>query len=269
MKLRYDPYQIFQNSKTPAGLYARQKWLGEAETDRWKRDFRETVSALLANQLPDGSWFHSPLTTIKQLFGLHLTVRSSNSQIKAALAWLLNKIDLKENMIRISSEAGKKADDLTGLPFIRSRPDMLMTGATLFLATIFGRDADPNIVAKYQWLSAKGEENNGQWFDEASSHNIFRAMVVHPDFAKSKATELAVKRLAALQTDCGDWQNEMAFYQTINALAHLDFTRAEQQLEKAFERLFDTQSRNGSWGQNEPEWNTFLAIHALRNKGLL
>jgi hypothetical protein len=39
MKLRYDPYQIFRFSKTPIGLYARQKWLGEADTDQWKIDF--------------------------------------------------------------------------------------------------------------------------------------------------------------------------------------------------------------------------------------
>jgi hypothetical protein len=38
MKLRYDPYQIFQFSKTPVGLYARQKWLGEAETPQWRID---------------------------------------------------------------------------------------------------------------------------------------------------------------------------------------------------------------------------------------
>ena len=50
MKLGYHPYQIFRLSKTPAGLYARQEWLGEAETSRWKTDFKETVDFLLANQ---------------------------------------------------------------------------------------------------------------------------------------------------------------------------------------------------------------------------
>ena len=74
MKLRYDPYQVFRFSKTPAGLYARQKWLGEAETDQWKIDFKETVADLMADQLPDGSWSRSTIETIKRLFGLHLTV---------------------------------------------------------------------------------------------------------------------------------------------------------------------------------------------------
>jgi len=48
MNLRYDPYQIFRLSKTPAGLYVRQKWLGGAETPQWKSDFQETVTALWA-----------------------------------------------------------------------------------------------------------------------------------------------------------------------------------------------------------------------------
>ena len=40
MKLRHDPFQVFRVSKTPAGIYARQKWLGEADTPEWQRDFQ-------------------------------------------------------------------------------------------------------------------------------------------------------------------------------------------------------------------------------------
>ena len=39
MKLRYNPYQIFVSSKTPAGLYARKKWLEEPATISWKHDY--------------------------------------------------------------------------------------------------------------------------------------------------------------------------------------------------------------------------------------
>ena len=94
-------------------------------------------------------------------------------------------------------------------------------------------------------------------------------MVVHPVFAKDKATALAVEYLAGLQTDNGDWGDDLSFYQTLNALAHLDLPRAESQLERAFERLYEKQNRDGTWSRSEPEWNTFLAIHALKNKGLL
>ena len=44
--LRFDPYRIFHGSRTPMGLYARQKWLQEASNDRWRSDFDATVSEL-------------------------------------------------------------------------------------------------------------------------------------------------------------------------------------------------------------------------------
>lgn len=269
MKLRYDPHQVFRFSKTPAGLYARQKWLGEAETPQWKKDFQEKVTMLLADQLPDGSWQHATLETITHLFGLHLTLRTSSEQIDAALTWLLEKIYLQKNEIYFNAEDVAADTHLAGLPFIASRPAMLLTGAALFLATIFGRGDDPSVLALYQWLSEEGIKNRGRWFDGASSHNIFRAMVVHPKFAKDKATILAVEYLSDLQTDTGVWENDLPFYQTLNALAHLDLPQAKAQLEKAFKRLYESQNSDGTWSRSEPEWNTFLATHALKNKGLM
>ena len=94
-------------------------------------------------------------------------------------------------------------------------------------------------------------------------------MVVHPGFAQDKATVLAVESLADLQTDTGAWENGLPFYQTLNALAHLDLPQADVQLERAFKRLYENQNSDGSWSRSEPEWNTFLAMHALKNKGLM
>jgi hypothetical protein len=269
MKLRYDPYQVFRLSKTPAGLYARRRWLGEEQMPAWKIDFQQTVNALLANQLPDGSWHHAAVETISRLFGLHLTVRSSGAQINAALNWLLGKIKLQKEEIHASAVDVAAGVDLRGLPFIPSHPSMLLTGAVLFLATIFGRSSDPIILALYQWLSAEGVKNRGRWRDAASSHNIFRAMAVHPVFAKDPATALAVEHLAEVQTEAGGWQKDLPFYQTLNALAHLDLPQADKQLKKAFRRLSEDQNSDGTWSRSEPEWNTFLAIHALKNKGIL
>ncbi len=192
MKLRYDPYHVFRSSKTPLGLYARQKWLGEAETDQWKFDFKETVAVLLADQLPDGSWSRGTIGSIKRLFGLHLTVRSSTAQIEAALTWLSNKIDLRAEKIHVRDDDISTISSLHGLPFIPSGKATFLTGATLFLSSIFGLQSDPDVLALYQWLSAEGIKNKGRWFDDASTHNVLRAMVVHPVFAKDKATALAV-----------------------------------------------------------------------------
>ena len=165
------------------GLYARKKWLGGAGKPQWKIDSKETVVALLADQLPDGSWSHSTIETIKHLFGLHLTVRSSTAQIDAALTWLLNKIDLRAENIHVLDDDVTIIASLEGLPFMPSRKETFLTGATLFLSSIFGHQSDPEVLALYQWLSAEGIKNRGRWFDEASTHNVLRAMVVHPVFA--------------------------------------------------------------------------------------
>jgi hypothetical protein len=37
-------------------------------------------------------------------------------------------------------------------------------------------------------------------------------------------------------------------------------------LERAFKRLYATQGHDGTWGRTDREWNTFLIIHALKNK---
>jgi hypothetical protein len=269
MKLRYDPYQIFRYSKTPAGLYARQKWLGETETPQWQSDFQSTVNSLWADQLPDGSWYQSPVETIIHLFGLHLTVRSTSAPIESALSWLLHQIDLQPDGLQVNSQNGITDTALKKIPFIPSRPDMFLTGAALFLATIFGRESDPSVLTLYQWAQNVGTENRGQWFDAAASHNIFRAMVVHPKFSKQTATAMAVERLSELQTSAGGWKKDWPFYQTLNALAHLDFPRVNKQLEKAFARVFKNQNKDGTWSRSSREWNTFLVIHALKNKGLL
>jgi hypothetical protein len=269
MKLRYDPFQVFRFSKTPVGLYARQKWLGEAGTPQWEFDFKETVGALLADQSPDGSWRNATVETTHHLFGLHLTVRSSTAQIDTALTWILDKIAFQAKGIHVRVEDISTILNLDGLPFIQSRPDMFLTGAALFLSTIFGRQSDPDVLVLYKWLSSIGIKNQGRWFDEKSSHNIFRAMVVHPVFAKDESTALAEGRLADLQTDTGTWGHNLPFYQTLNALAHLELGQVEKQLERAFGLIFETQNSDGTWSHDEPEWNTFLTLHALKNKGLL
>jgi hypothetical protein len=110
MKLRNDPYQVFRFSRTPAGLYARQKWLGEADKSQWKTDFQETVDALLADQSPDGSWLQDTAATVKHLFGLHLTVRLSNAQINTALNWLLGNIEVQPEKVHVS--AGEVASNI-------------------------------------------------------------------------------------------------------------------------------------------------------------
>ena len=93
--------------------------------------------------------------------------------------------------------------------------------------------------------------------------------MVHPRYAGSKAVALAVKNLGQVQKETGIWAESIPFYLTVNVLAHLDSTEGDAQLSVAFEHLYKTQGRDGTWSRSQPEWNTFLVIHALKNKGEL
>jgi len=266
MRLRCNPFQIFTSSKTPAGLYARQKWLHEQTTATLKADLQETVTGLLSSQASDGSWDHSVVKTVRRLFGLHLTVRTQSEPINKALDWLLDqtlttfphrRIDMGEHLTRGA---------LRSLPFTKGCSGLFMTGATLFLASIFGRENDSTILEVYRRLNLLNIKNKGRWCGWSCSNNILRAFVVHPHYSQAKAVVLAVEALAGVQQQSGTWLREVPFYQTVNALAHVSISQADVQLERAFKRLYETQRHDGTWGRSHKEWDTFLIIHALKNK---
>jgi hypothetical protein len=90
--------------------------------------------------------------------------------------------------------------------------------------------------------------------------------MVHPHYSQAKATVLAVEALASVQQQSGRWLREIPFYQTVNALAHVNISQADVQLEPAFKRLYAKQRYDWSWGRVDKEWNTFLIVHASRTK---
>ncbi len=269
MTLLYDPLQIFMASTTPAGLYARQKWLKEQQRPKWQTDYDSTVALLQSGQLANGSWRHSVSMTVKQLFGLHLTIRHPTPQINNALDWLLTQVKRQ-----LDSDEGRRREFVQRqmteqLPFTAGRRDGFVLGATLFLASIFGRENQPQILTLFQMLNKDAEEAQSYWKDLTCFNNILRAFVVHPRYATQSAVRTAVGRLKALQTTAGDWGHQLPFYQIVNALAHLDLPQAENQLQRAFRYLAKSQRPDGTWGTDQPEWNTFLVVHAFKNKNLL
>jgi hypothetical protein len=264
----FDPFQIFKESKTPAGLYARKRWLNEESTRAWQADFRSTVESLHQGQGVDGSWDQSFLVTIRALFGLHLTVREPTGSIERALDWLMGTT----SKILRNPRGGPErcpAGRLQGLPFTAGRLDLFAVGATLFLATIFGREKEPWVLDQYERLSREGIQRQGRWGGWSSSNTILRAFVVHPEYSRSEATTLAVRALRQIMRPAGGWTSKVPLYQTVNALAHLDLAEADSQINLAFKHLRRTQRRDGSWGGSQREWSTFLVVHALRNKGLI
>ena len=134
---------------------------------------------------------------------------------------------------------------------------------------LFGLQDDTRVLDLYHRLSPEDPERPSWLDDWASRHNILRALVVHPTYSDDDVTQSAVERLAALQTEDGEWGNDLPCFQTLNALAHLTSPQAEKQLERAFPRVLELQETDGTFSRLEPEWNTFLTVHALKNKGLI
>jgi len=268
--LQHNPLQIFYGSKTPVALYARLKWLHQGETGRWRGDFRESVNALFSGQSANGSWDNSLLHTIRKLFGLHLTVRQKDERIEKGLEWLISQ-EVFLNEIKISDARSEKvsARDLYNLPFSRGCFDHFAKGAILFLATIFDHKDDSRVTRVYEMLRIMGEKGDGRWCTWPCSNNIFRAFVVKRQYAESGTIKMYLKRLAEMQNPQGGWPAQIPFYQTFNALGHLDIEESDKMLKRTFPVLRETQNRDGSWGRRNKEWNTFLVAHAIKRKGHL
>jgi hypothetical protein len=273
LQLRYDPLQVFVNSKTPAGLYARQKWRHEESKKRWASDFNETVKALRADQLLNGSWNNSELNTIQRLFSLHLTVREPDDSIQRGIDWLLSYIkpprfpmSFQPGINRVCNHKINEIEGglLNGLPFTKGCLRHLTICAVLFLANCFGRGEERRITEFYDSISREIEAKNGCWCSVYCTSNVMRAFVTHTRYSRSKAAAMMVNYLGQHQLPSGRWIGRTPFYMTFNALAHLNSVKAKRQCMAATENVLKTQNKDGSWGRTQKEWNTFLVVHALK-----
>ncbi len=260
-------YAIFKKSRTPCGLYARQKWLGQAHTASWRQDFEQTVAALRRGQQASGLWQDSPLVTIQRLFGLHLTVRAADPGIDRALDALLK--GTRHSLPAAADDRLVESEKLAGLPFAAGRWSDIATPALLFLCAIFGRSSDPQVLERYGRIASDLSAPRLDAVVPSKVHNGLRALAVHPDYAAHETTANVVAWYARRQTSDGDWGPGSPFYQALNALAHLNTAAADGQCQKAFAGLSARQNADGSWGRNQQAWHTFLTLHALRNKGKL
>lgn len=270
VKLRHNPFQIFKASRTPAGLYARQKWLDESDTPEWQDDFHETVLSLMNGQFDDGSWNDSPLETVRRLFGLHLTVRNRTEGIDKALGWLITRT-LNHDLLNLSEPMEPLAEDaFRELPFTPGGHRYFpLVCATLFLAAIFQRGGESAVITHYRLLARWVAENTSDMDAWSDISNVLRSLIVHPDYAEGPATAALVDHLGKIQDPSGRWPDPIPFFQTVNAMAHLSMDSAHRQWIKALTILTGAQNADGSWGDEDREWNTFLLVHALKNKACL
>lgn len=259
-------FDIFRGSRTPCGLYARQKWLGEGGTEEWRRDFQQTVAELMEGQSADGSWGSSFIKTAQRLFGLHLTVRNQTEDIRKALDWMVAHALMESEEIIYIEMGDIQESSLEGLPFVPGDSYFLTHGIMLFLAAIFGRGNDRHVVDAYDRLAEKVSGGRDVLSRYDDMNNILRAFAVHPVYAESVATAMIVERLAEVQDEDGRWPEGVPFYQAMNALGHLASPQADRQLDRAFLLLSGMQNPDGTWGEAQKEWSTFLIVHALKNK---
>lgn len=264
--LNHNPYLLFQTSPSPMGLYARQKWLGQTASPSWRHDFEAAVRRCRAGQKSNGLWHGSSLETIQRLFDLHLTVRDADPDIDRALDALLAAV--------LSAGANKArrrvaANRLAGLPFAPGRWMEVVGPATVFLAAIFGRDQHADVVELIGRLNDGLLGRRPEALPHAAGHNGLRAFVVLQNAVELPATRLLVAWMARRQTTRGDWGRAIPFFQGLNALAHLDLQEARHQCARGFDLLVATQNPDGSWGTSQREACSFLAIHALRNQGMI
>jgi hypothetical protein len=95
-KLRHSPDAIFEDSQSPPGLDARQKWLNQGDTETYRADFAAAVAKLRNADMNPGSRSGLILEKLHRLFGLHLTVRNPDRSIETAL----NEV-IAENRVRL------------------------------------------------------------------------------------------------------------------------------------------------------------------------
>ncbi len=265
MQPRHDPLQVFIGSKTPVGLYARQKWRREGEKATWVHDLGETVKALLAGQLANGSWDNSEITTIHKLFGLHLTVREPDDAIGRALEWLLSETHLGrflETPRRVPDEIYDETV-LHGLPFTGGCFGHFAVCAGLFLACSFGMGEESMVTRLYDTIAGEIEQRAGRWCSVGCTNSALRAFIKHPRYSKSRTTDMMADYLGRRQLPSGKWRGRTPWYMTFNALAHLDSENARRQCMAAVDGIVKAQNKDGSWGRTQKEWNTFLVLHAL------
>ena len=268
LDLAHDPLSIFHGSRTPPALYARQKWMNQSHTQTWRDDFKTTVGNLRQDRGYDGLWQGSSLETIRRLFGLHLTVRDADESIRESLHRLL---DMAEKSVAKQDDKTFSAETLHDLPFTLCGTADVILPATLFLATIFGLASDPRVNRLYACMAERIHTVTAiEALDPAAVHNMFRALVVHSEYAKGHPVTIAVVQwYADHQRTDGTWGAKIPFYQALNALAHLDPAMSGNMCQKAIEKIAKTQNADGSWGENDSEWCTFLVLHALRNHQFL
>lgn len=280
MELKYEPYAVFKRRSSPYALYARTHWMDEPAS-KLKDAVKRRVDFLAKSQTKNGSWNHSVVKTVENLYVLSLLAPRGSSIGGRAVDWLLEKDE--PPTVRISGDGSP----YTGLPFrvghedvkqIYTRRDLpfhqgcsgfFKTGAALYFSGIFRRADDERVAIAFRSLDKALQIRGGKWCNVACSGNILRGYVDHPKKRDSVQTKKALKYLEQVQTKSGGWKGTPFFYQTFNTIARSGLPSARRQAKQAMKRVVRSQNPDGTWGRSNTEFNTFMVLDGLHRQGVL
>ena len=252
-----DPRNYPWPLNSPCEIYAAGRWFGSREDPAWQdraRLWAEQNSPVYRGELSGVKT--SALSLVKELFFLHLTVRTVSPEISEALALL-------KSLEGTQDHRGLKAADIPFEPEVD--PDFFIH-AWLFSAAVFGESDGPGWresaeKAGKQILAGGGNLSSG------GIYNFLRGTLIIPEAEKIPGVVEALRLLADRQESSGFWKG-LAPWQVYNIMAHSAHPQALKILEKLEPPLLGLQNPDGSWGAGaQKPLAAFLMAHGLQNRG--
>jgi len=266
--LKHDPEAFFMNDNTIFGLYARKRWYGSDE-----------AIPFFGDQMDNGSWNHSVVKTIENLYLISLFTESQKYRTDDAMCWLMEEglppykrglmNGAYDDLFRRTTRRDRvEMRKISGLPFTVGCSDFLKAGATLYLVVQFKLLKKGDVIKAFNRVEKISMNRNGRFCSGSCGNNMVQALAAHPERNKSEGMRRAILWIKSKQTDNGSWHSGIPFYPTLNALSKVTIPEAEDVYVKTLNRALRTQNKDGSWGRADKAFKAFMVIDAMERKGL-
>jgi hypothetical protein len=272
MDFRADPYSVFDRDDAPVSLHARMRWQRGAGAAA--QAARTRIAEIAARQRPDGSWDGSLARTIEALYALWLLGAKPDRTVIAGIDYLAERPGDLRPVADTCPYKGffmeaprRDLQTLRGVPFTMGCSCFVKTGAALFLAAQFGRQNDERIDMAYRSTDRTSRLREGRLCSGPCANNLHLAIAANPQARAAPGARAMVRYMEACQTERGNWERSLPFFQTLWVLSHMPQRSAAQQVERALQRVERTQNPDGSWGRADRTLCTYLVLDSLERAG--
>ena len=268
MVFKVDPFNYVAKLESPIGVYLRKEVFKKASNAdvMLKKKLDERIAQ---GQSTNGSWDQLFVHTANNLWNLALLgYNAEDASVRQGLEWLLSiqRHEYHGYPGFFCSDNQKDASTMRSTFYGEFGP-----GCTIFYQTayavhlfhIFGFDENKQVQRA---VNSYLQFWRPTWCSAWCTINVLRMLIEHPLSKESKQSEDGVKYLARRQTKTGAWKG-FPFYHTLHALSRSSNELAKKQVKKALPSALKRQNKDGSWGRQQPETETFLVLDALRNTG--